>query len=255
MIDKYRYSMARRRSITMCDEKNTLDQFITDRFIEIILEQKKVFNNALIIGDRKNFTEQKLNEIGIKKISRINILNEEETINSYILSDKEVLPVLNEYDLIIGLSLINFLEDIPGILKQLKNMLSKEGLLLVSFFSENNIPELKKLFSKVELDIYDGVSQRFMPVIDIREIGDLINNIGFTDTVITREKLVYSYNNFNEMITHLRLMACTNFLNIRNNKIINKNFFKKLVNDFEISKTNGSFKLNYDILIINSWNK
>ena len=49
--------MARSRSLTMSDTKDTVDHFITDRFIEIILDHKKTFNNALIIGDRNNFTQ------------------------------------------------------------------------------------------------------------------------------------------------------------------------------------------------------
>lgn len=247
--------MARSRSINMSDTKGTVDHFITDRFIEIILENKKAFNNALIIGDRNNFTQKKLSEIGVKKITQINISNEEESKNFFILPDTEVLPDLEEYDLIIGLSLINFLEHIPNFLKQLKNILAKDGLLLTSFFSENNILELKDLFSRVELNIYKGISQRFMPVIDIREIGDLINNIGFFDTVIAREKLECVYENFNEMVSHLRLMAYTNFLDVKNNKFINKYFINSLVNDFEKNKTNGIFQLSFDILIINSWNK
>ena len=140
-------------------------------------------------------------------------------------------------------------------MKQLKNILTKDGLLLTSFFSENNILELKDLFSRVELNIYNGISQRFMPIIDIREVGDLINNIGFFDTVITRERLEYKYENFNEMVSHLRLMAYTNFLDVKNNKFITKCFINSLVNDFEKNKTNSLFKLSFDILIINSWNK
>ena len=97
--------MARSRSITMSDTKDTVDHFITDRFIEIILDHKKTFNNALIIGDRNNFTQKKLSEIGIKNITQINISNEEESKNFFILPDTEVLPDLDEYDLIIGLSL------------------------------------------------------------------------------------------------------------------------------------------------------
>ena len=59
MINKNRYTMARSRSLTMSDTKDTVDHFITDRFIEIILDHKKTFNNALIIGDRNNFTQKR----------------------------------------------------------------------------------------------------------------------------------------------------------------------------------------------------
>ena len=127
--------------------------------------------------------------------------------------------------------------------------------MLHNFFSENNLLELKKMFSTVELEIYNGISQRFMPVIDIRDIGNLINNIGFSDTVITRENLKYYYNDFKEMINHLRLMACTNFLKTKENKFINKDFMNNLIIFFEREKKDRLFKLSFDILIVSSWKK
>tara|TARA_B100000767_G_scaffold124906_1_gene119060 strand:+ start:826 stop:1590 length:765 start_codon:yes stop_codon:yes gene_type:complete len=254
MINKNRYALARDRSIKIEDQDNTIDKFVTDRFIEIILEQKKIFHKVLVIGDKNNFTKNSLNLIGITDITHIDITKDNNSKKN-CLPDNEIINSLDSYDLIIGLSLVNFLVDIPNFLKQLKNLLLPKGLMLHNFFSENNLLELKKMFSTVELEIYNGISQRFMPVIDIRDIGDLINNIGFSDTVISRENLKYYYNNFKEMINHLRLMACTNFLKTKENKFINKDFMNNLIIFFEREKIDRLFKLSFDILIVSSWKK
>ena len=139
MIDKRRYALARERSNNMLDRNDTIDKFLTDRFIEIILEQKKVFHNALIIGDKNNFTENKLNSISIKNVTHVDILKKDTSINFYLLNDDEKISDIGTYDLIISLSLINFLDDIPSFLKQAKNLLSKDGLMLLNFFSENSL--------------------------------------------------------------------------------------------------------------------
>ena len=47
MINKNRYALARDRSTKIEDQDNTIDKFVTDRFIEIILEQKKYFIKCL----------------------------------------------------------------------------------------------------------------------------------------------------------------------------------------------------------------
>ncbi|MDA9640646.1 hypothetical protein N9S75_01165 [Pelagibacteraceae bacterium] len=91
----------------------------------------------------------------------------------------------------------------PSFLKQAKNLLSKDGLILINFFSENSLLELKEMFSSVESELYNGISQRFMPVVDIRDIGDLMNNLGFSDTVVSRENLKYFYPNFRDILRHL----------------------------------------------------
>jgi len=255
MIDKRRYALARERSNNMLDRNDTIDKFLTDRFIEIILEQKKVFHNALIIGDKNNFTENKLNSISIKNVTHVDILKKDTSINFYLLNDDEKISDIGTYDLIIGLSLINFLDDIPSFLKQTKNLLSKDGLILLNFFSENSLLELKEMFSSVESELYNGISQRFMPVVDIRDIGDLMNNLGFSDTVVSRENLKYFYTNFKDILRHLRLMSCTNFLKVKQNKYINKIFMNKLITYFDKRKINNFFELNIEVLIINSWKK
>ena len=255
MIDKRRYALARERSNNMLDRDDTIDKFLTDRFIEIILEQKKVFHNALIIGDKNNFTENKLNSISIKNVAHVDILKKDTSINFYLLNDDEKISDIGTYDLIISLSLINFLDDIPSFSKQAKNLLSKDGLILLNFFSENSLLELKEMFSSVESELYNGISQRFMPVVDIRDIGDLMNNLGFSDTVVSRENLKYFYPNFKDMLGHLRLMSCTNFLKVKQNKYINKIFMNKLITYFDKRKINNFFELNIEVLIINSWKK
>ena len=255
MIDKRRYALARERSNNMLDRDDTIDKFLTDRFIEIILEQKKVFHNALIIGDKNNFTENKLNSISIKNVTHVDILKKDTSINFYLLNDDEKISDIGTYDLIISLSLINFLDDIPAFLKQAKNLLSKDGLMLLNFFSENSLLELKEMFSSVESELYNGISQRFMPVVDIRDIGDLMNNLGFSDTVVSRENLKYFYTNFKDILRHLRLMSCTNFLKVKQNKYINKIFMNKLIAYFDKRKINNFFELNIEVLIINSWKK
>ena len=255
MIDKRRYALARERSNNMLDRNDTIDKFLTDRFIEIILEQKKVFHNALIIGDKNNFTENKLNSISIKNVTHVDILKKDTSINFYLLNDDEKISDIGTYDLIISLSLINFLDDIPAFLKQAKNLLSTDGLMLLNFFSENSLLELKEMFSSVESELYNGISQRFMPVVDIRDIGDLMNNLGFSDTVVSRENLKYFYTNFRDILRHLRLMSCTNFLKVKQNKYINKIFMNKLITYFDKRKINNFFELNIEVLIINSWKK
>jgi SAM-dependent methyltransferase len=259
MINKKRYAQARDRAYNINDQDQTIDKFITERFVELVLEQKRPFQKALIIGDKNYFTEKCLNNIGIKNISHIDISNKYYDIDknqkvTYLPENEEIGDVGN-FDLILGLSLVNFIEDIPKFLKQIKNNLDPGGLLLLNFFSENNLIELKEMFYETELDLYDGISQRFMPVIDIREIGNLINSIGYSDTVVSRENINYSYACFNNMLEHLRLMACTNFLNTKDNKIINKKYINNLIKYFENRKINGVFNLTYSILITNSWKK
>ena len=245
MINKKRYAQARDRAYNINDQDQTIDKFITERFVELVLEQKRPFQKALIIGDKNYFTEKCLNNIGIKNISHIDISNKYYDINKNqkVSVAKNATGDAKKLYLILGLSLVNFIEDIPKFLKQIKNNLDPGGFCFFYFFSENNLIELKEMFYETELDLYDGISQRFMPVIDIREIGNLINSIGYSDTVVSRENINYSYACFNNMLEHLRLMACTNFLNTKDNKIINKKYINNNNDIYSDLTVNGVFNL------------
>ncbi|MDA9640645.1 hypothetical protein N9S75_01160 [Pelagibacteraceae bacterium] len=66
MIDKRRYALARERSNNMLDRDDTIDKFLTDRFIEIILEQKKYFIMHLLLEIKIILLKKNLIQLALK---------------------------------------------------------------------------------------------------------------------------------------------------------------------------------------------
>ena len=224
------------RSHKILSNRKILDELILDVAIPIIKEQKKEFSKVCIISDNSK------------------IIIDNKFFNSYdlnILSLNKFLETNNKgYDLVLGLSCINFTNKIENDLKKIKSMMGQDSFLLCAYFSDNNLCEFKKIMQSSEISLFDGISQRFHPIVDIRDIGNLFNQTGFINSVIQREKFMIEYNSFKEFITHLRKMAITNIFSDQDNFPIGKKFFFNILNMFNDIKGN---KITYEVLIATAW--
>ena len=221
------------RSKSISSSKIHIDELIFEIYLSIINEQKNRFKDICIVTEEKNFIHQFTEE-------NIEVLPYEKFISKSEGSK----------DLILIFSQLNFRDKIENDLRRIKMILKEKGLLLCSFFSENNLIDFKNLMHTIEISHFNGVSQRFHPIIDIRDIGNLFNQLGYNNTVIQKEKFSYQYDSLRLFLSHMRKMVFTNSLIVHSNRQINKNFYKDLEKKFiQIMKGIVSFEL----LISCSW--
>ena len=224
------------RSHKISCNKKTIDEIVIDLSIPIILEQNKVFKKICIISENP-------------EIANNNFFNSNDTC---VMALEEFKNYKGEYfDLILGLPTINLSDKIEEDLKKIKSILNPNSFFLCAYFSENNLIELKEIFKNVEIKLFDGLSQRFHPIVDIRDIGNLFNQFEFEISVIQREKILIRYHSFHDLILHLRKMAMTNILIDQNNYNIGKEFYSMIIDMFnEDIKKNG---ITYEFLIATAW--
>ena len=233
MFNNKAIRLKQERSKLISSSKIHIDELIFEIYLSIINEQKNIFKDICIVTEEKNFIHQFTEE-------NIEVLPFEKFINKSEGSK----------DLILIFSQLNFRDKIENDLRRIKIILKEKGLLLCSFFSENNLIDFKNLMHKIEISHFNGVSQRFHPIIDIRDIGNLFNQLGYNNTVIQKENFQYQYDSLEQFIIHMRKMAFTNALLTRSNRHLNKKFYLELKKEF-IKTLNGN--INFEILISCSW--
>ena len=221
------------RSKSIISSKNHIDELILEIYLSIINEQRVEYKDICIVTNNKNY---------ISQFSSANI--KASTFENLFIKKN------NSFDLIIIFSELNFRDRIEIDLKKIKLILKKKGLLLCSFFSEKNLFNFKNLMNRIEIGFFNGISQRFHPIIDIRDIGNLFNQLGYNNTVIQKENFQYQYDSLEQFIIHMRKMAFTNALLTRSNRHLNKKFYLELKKEF-IKTLNR--KINFEILISCSW--
>ena len=98
-------------------------------------------------------------------------------------SGAEVLPLANaSLDLVLSALALQFVNDLPGVLAQIRRALKPDGLLLAAMIGGDTLTELRQSFAAAEAECEGGVSPRVAPFADLRDIGGLLQRAGLVQT-------------------------------------------------------------------------
>ena len=94
--------------------------------------------------------------------------------------DEEALPFrAASLDLVVSALSLQFVNDLPGTLLQIRRALKPDGLLLAAFVGGDSLCELRQSFAAAEAEVEGGVSPRIIPFVDVRAAGLLLQRAGF----------------------------------------------------------------------------
>ena len=125
--------------------------------------------------------------------------------------DEEALPFANgSLDLVVSALALQFVNDLPGTLIQIRRALRPDGLLMAALVGGESLNELRAAFAAAESEIEGGISPRVAPFADVRELGGLLQRAGFALPVIDSEKVVVRYDSVFGLMRDLRGMGATN---------------------------------------------
>lgn len=128
-----------------------------------------------------------------------------------VVGSDELLPFAPaSFDIILAPLTLQFANDLPGALAQMRRCLRPGGLLLCAIFGGETLHELRGAFAKAEIDIEGGLSPRVIPFADIKDFGGLLQRVGFTEPVCDVDKVRVSYAKVTRLMRDLRGMGLTN---------------------------------------------
>ncbi len=133
-----------------------------------------------------------------------------------VAADEEALPFADgSLDLIVSALALQFVNDLPGTLIQIRRALKPDGLFLAALIGGDSLAELREAFAQAESDIEGGVSPRVAPFADLRELGALLQRAGFALPVVDSDRLTVRYGSVFALMRDLRRMGATNVLTER----------------------------------------
>jgi SAM-dependent methyltransferase len=129
------------------------------------------------------------------------------------LSEHETLALQPEsLDLAISALAFQFVNDLPGVLAQIRRALKPDGLLLAAMIGGETLTELRQSFAAAEAERESGVSPRVAPFADLRDVGALLQRAGFALPVTDVDRIVVRYDSAFALMADLRRMGATNIL-------------------------------------------
>jgi SAM-dependent methyltransferase len=140
-----------------------------------------------------------------------------------IRADEEALPFKDAVlDLVTSALCLQFVNDLPGTLLQIRRALKPDGLLLAALLGERSLTELRQAFALAETEIEGGLSPRVAPFADVRTLGALLQRAGFALPVVDLQTLTVRYDSAFALMEDLRRMGATNVLTERRRTVLKR---------------------------------
>jgi SAM-dependent methyltransferase len=170
--------------------------------------------------------------------------------------DEEALPFADaSLDLVVSALALQFVNDLPGTLIQIRRALKPDGLLLAALIGGESLTELRAAFAQAESEIEGGASPRVAPFADVREMGALLQRAGFALPVVDSDRLTVRYRTVLDLMRDLRRMGATNVLHERRRAPLKRATLQRLAEIYaqRFADVDGRLRATFDIVWLSGW--
>jgi SAM-dependent methyltransferase len=171
-------------------------------------------------------------------------------------SEQETLPLQPEsLDLVVSALAFQFVNDLPGVLAQIRRALKPDGLLLAAMIGGDSLTELRQCFAAAEAECEGGVSPRVAPFADLRDIGALLQRAGFALPVTDVDRIVVRYDNAFALMQDLRRMGATNILIERRRAPTRRATLLRMAQIYgeRFADADGRVRATFDVIWLSGW--
>jgi SAM-dependent methyltransferase len=171
-------------------------------------------------------------------------------------SGQEILALQPEsLDLVVSALAFQFVNDLPGVLAQIRRALRPDGLLLAAMTGGDTLSELRQSFAAAEAEREGGVSPRVAPFADLRDVGALLQRAGFALPVTDVDRLVVRYDSAFALMQDLRKMGATNVLVERRRTPTRRATLLRMAQIYaeRFSDADGRIRATFDVIWLSGW--
>jgi SAM-dependent methyltransferase len=223
--------------------------FLLDRVAEDMAERLQAvlreFKSAADIGTADGQVREALSQ-RVGQLARVD-LPERET---------EPLSLVPEaLDLAVSALAFQFVNDLPGMLSQIRRALKPDGLLLAAMIGGDTLTELRQCFAEAEAELEGGVSPRVAPFADLRDVGALLQRAGFALPVTDVDSLVVRYDNAFALMQDLRRMGATNIMMERRRTLTRPATMMRMAQIYanRFADPDGRIRATFDVIWLSGW--
>jgi SAM-dependent methyltransferase len=173
-----------------------------------------------------------------------------------VAADEEALPFRDaSIDLVVSALALQFVNDLPGTLVQIRRALRPDGLLLAALVGGESLRELREAFAEAEAEIEGGVSPRVAPFADLRDLGALLQRAGFALPVTDVDRVVVRYDSPFGLMADLRRMGATNALTERRRAPLRRATLRRMAEIYaeRFADPDGRMRATFEIVWLSGW--
>jgi SAM-dependent methyltransferase len=174
----------------------------------------------------------------------------------FVAADEEALPFGDAtLDLVVSALTLQYVNDLPGVLVQIRRALKPDGLFLGALIAGETLTELRQAFAAAESEVEGGASPRVAPFADLRELGALLQRAGFALPVTDVDRLTVRYDSVFGLMRDLRRMGATNALHARRRAPLKRATLHRLAEIYaeRFADDDGRLRATFEIVWLSGW--
>jgi len=173
-----------------------------------------------------------------------------------VAADEEILPFADgALDLVVSALALQFVNDLPGALVQIRRALKPDGLFLAALAGGDTLAELREAFAAAESEREGGISPRIAPFADTRDLGALLQRAGFALPVVDSERITVRYASAFALMADLRRMGASNALTERRRAPLRRGTLARMAEIYaeNFSDADGRVRATFEIVWLSGW--
>jgi SAM-dependent methyltransferase len=174
----------------------------------------------------------------------------------HVVADEEALPLRDaSVDLVVSGLALQFVNDLPGTLIQVRRALKLDGLFMAALLGGETLTELRQALAQAEAEIEGGVSPRIAPFVDVRELGALLQRAGFALPVTDVDRVTVRYPTVFGLMHDLRRMGAANALTERRRTPLRRATLLRVAEIYaeRFADTDRRVRATFDIVWLSGW--
>ncbi len=236
--------------------------FLLERFRDDVEARlafiQRDFTDALVLGAHGGSIGQLLASRSVRVVVEMETISALlPTANSLaVLADEEALPFADEsFDLIIAPLTLQFVNDLPGALVQIRRCLKPDGLFIGGMFGGSTLQELRRAWLEAEAEISGGASPRVAPFADVRDLGGLLQRAGFALPVVDADVVRVRYASPLALMHELRAMGAGNVLADRRRVPVSRRLLTRASEIYagRFADADGRMPATFELLTMTAW--
>jgi SAM-dependent methyltransferase len=175
---------------------------------------------------------------------------------TFVAADAQALPFGDgTLDLVVSALALQFVNDLPGVLVQIRRALKPDGLFLAALIGGETLTELRQSFAAAESDIEGGISPRVAPFADLRDLGSLLQRAGFALPVTDVDRVTVRYASVFGLMHDLRRMGATNALLARRRTPLRRATLWRMSEIYaqRFADGDGRLRATFEIVWLSGW--
>jgi SAM-dependent methyltransferase len=174
----------------------------------------------------------------------------------FVVADEEALPFRDAtFDLVVSALSLQFINDLPGALVQIRRALRPDGLFLAVLLGGETLTELRQSFAAAESEVEGGISPRVAPFADLRDLGALLQRAGFALPVTDSDRITVRYDSAFGLMRDLRRMGATNALADRRRTPLRRATLLRMAEIYaqRFADADGRMRATFEFLWLSGW--